>query len=475
MMYFPPTEPINATRPQWIAVWALLLAAFVSLLDVTVVNLAVPSIAKDLGATDSQSQWILLAYLVPLAALHIPLGRFGDALGRRRLFLLGVLTFGIGGLAAGTAQGINVLILARALQGIGAATMMPQVLALTQVILPPEQRRRAVGYFGVISALGAIAGPIIGGTVLSLDFFGLGWRVVFLLVLLPCVVSMVVVALFLQRDTQASSRSLDVWHAALVALAVTGLVFGIAQGRTLDWPIWIIALIPASVLLLAWVAFALSQGMSDRVEPLLPHALLQSASFLTGAAMILLVFCGIAGVPFLLAIALQAGPQLSPGAVAVALAAHPVLAVVGASIAGRVAPLNPWMLPTTGSILTCAGIVLVILAFWIFGDDINAPILVPPLAIIGFGMGLSNVALMSNTLALAPKDSAGAAAGLIQTGQQIGIALSIAIVGGLYFGSVQETTAQAAAMALIFPAIIFALASLLCMLGAVSYSRKAAT
>jgi MFS family permease len=187
-MSFPSVEPINATRPQWIAVWALLLAAFVSLLDVTVVNLAVPSIAKELGATGSQSQWILLAYLLPLAALLLPLGRFGDALGRRRLFLLGVFAFAIGALAAGTAQDISVLIVARIVQGIGAAMMMPQVLALTQVILPPEQRRRAVGYFGMISALAAIAGPIIGGAVLSLDPFGLGWRIVFLLVIPPCVV-----------------------------------------------------------------------------------------------------------------------------------------------------------------------------------------------------------------------------------------------------------------------------------------------
>jgi MFS family permease len=188
VMSFPSVEPINATRPQWIAVWALLLAAFVSLLDVTVVNLAVPSIAKELGATGSQSQWILLAYLLPLAALLLPLGRFGDALGRRRLFLLGVFAFAIGALAAGTAQDISVLIVARIVQGIGAAMMMPQVLALTQVILPPEQRRRAVGYFGMISALAAIAGPIIGGAVLSLDPFGLGWRIVFLLVIPPCVV-----------------------------------------------------------------------------------------------------------------------------------------------------------------------------------------------------------------------------------------------------------------------------------------------
>jgi hypothetical protein len=231
-------------------------------------------------------------------------------------------------------------------------------------------------------------------------------------------------------------------------------------------------LIPASVLLLGYVAYAQSHSLFDRVEPLLPRALLQSTSFLTGAAMILLVFCGIAGVPFLLAIALQAGPQLSPGAVAVVLAAHPVLALVGASMAGRIAPSNPWTLPTIGSFLTSGGIVLVILSFGIFGDDINSPILVPPLAMIGFGMGLSNVALISNTLALAPQHSAGAAAGLIQTAQQIGIALSIAIVGGLYFGSAQETTIQAAAEALFFPTIIFVLASVLCMLGAVLHPRE---
>lgn len=103
--------------------------------------------------------------------------------------------------------------------------------------------------------------------------------------------------------------------------------------------------------------------VSNRVEPLLPGALLQSSGFLIGAVMILFVFCGIAGVPYLMAIALQAGPKLPPGVVAVALAAHPVLAVVGASIAGRVAPSNPWTLPMIGSVLTCGGIALIVLAF----------------------------------------------------------------------------------------------------------------
>ncbi|WP_299747361.1 MFS transporter [uncultured Tateyamaria sp.] len=468
------TLPQPATKAQWIAVWALLIAAFVSLLDVTVVNLAVPSIARDLGATGTQSQWILLAYLVPFAALLLPLGRFGDVLGRRRLFLIGILAFAIGGLVAGTAQNIAMLIIARTCQGIGAATMMPQVLALTQVILPPEQRRRAVGYFGMVSALGAIAGPIVGGLILTVDPFGLGWRMVFLAALTPCVLSAAVVAVYAPRDATETVKRLDVRNGALVALAVTGLVYAAVQGRAFGWPIWIMAIPPLSLLVLAYVARTQLYNVRRDVEPLLPGALLLSRPFLQGAAMILLVFCGIAGVPFLLALALQAGPQLSPGAVAVALVAHPLFAAMGAAVAGRIAPANRWTLPCLGSALTGGGVVLVILAFWTFGDGIRVWSLLLPLSMIGFGMGLSNVSLMSNTLALAPKDFAGAASGVIQTGQQIGITLSIAIVGGLYLGNTQATTAEAAALALWFPAIVFAAATALCGLGA-RFQRHAVT
>ncbi|WP_415402155.1 MFS transporter [Tateyamaria sp. SN3-11] len=468
-----PVEPTKATKAQWIAVWALLAAAFVSLLDVTVVNLAVRNIADDLAATDAQSQWILLAYLVPLAAFLLPLGRFGDALGRRRLFLFGVLAFAAGGLAAGTAQNVTVLIIARIVQGYGAATMMPQVLALTQVILPTDQRRRAVGYFGMVSALGAIAGPIIGGAVLSVDLLGLGWRAVFLLVIPPCVLSSVVVGSYLPRDDLSTSKRIDIRHGLLVALAVTGLVYAAVQGRPLGWPIWIMAMLTTSLFLLAHVVHAQRKGVSGKVEPLLPPELLRSTPFLQRAAMILLIFSGIAGVPFLMAIALQDGPDLSPGEVAVALAAHPIFAVAGAAIAGRWAPANPWRLPLIGSSLTCMGTALTVFAFARVGNDINAPVLLAPLAIVGLGMGLSNVALMSNALALAPKEIAGAASGVVQTGQQIGIALSIAIVGSIYFAATTRTTGDAASTALLYPVTIFAVASILCLLGAITHKRKA--
>ena len=467
----PQSDQSHATSAQWTAVWALLLAAFVTLLDVTVVNLAVPSIADDLRATDVQSQWILLAYLMPLAALLLPLGRFGDALGRRRLFLFGVAGFALGGLAAGTAQSITVLIAARVLQGVGAATMMPQVLALTQVILPPDQRRRAVGYFGMVSALGAVAGPIVGGVILTIDLFGLGWRAVFLSVIPPCILSTLIVVSFLPSDDSGPSKRIDLWNGLLVAFAVTVLVFAAVQGRTMGWPIWMIALPSVSFLLLVYVVYTQRNGVSDKDEPLLPSALLRSASFLRCASMILLVFSGIAGVPFLLAIALQAGPQLSPGEVAMALAAHPIFAVVGTTVAGRWNPAILWNLPSIGSVLTCGGIVLIAIEFTQAGDDIMAPVLFIPLALVGFGMGLSNVALMSGALARVSSDMAGAASGMLQTAQQIGITLSIAIVGGLYFAIASGATSDAASAALLFPGAIFALASVLCGLGAISQKK----
>ncbi len=154
-----------------------------------------------------------------------------------------------------------------------------------------------------------------------------------------------------------------------------------------------------------------------------------------------------------------------------ALAAHPIFAVAGAAVAGRWTSANPWTLPGLGSVLACTGTALIVLAFAQAGDDIAALALLAPLALVGFGMGLSNVALMSGALALVSNDVAGAASGLLQTGQQIGVTLSIAIIGGIYLGTAAETTVAAATMAPLFPIVVFATAGLLCGLAACAPSR----
>ncbi|WP_306144701.1 MFS transporter [Roseibium sp. MMSF_3412] len=460
----------DPARP-WSAVSALLLGAFVSLLDVTVVNLAIPEIARDLKTTGTQAQWVLLAYVLPLAALLLPMGRFGDALGRRRLFLTGIVVFTLGACFAGFAQSISTLIIARTIQGIGAATMMPQVLALIQVILPSDQRRRAMGYFAMVSALGAIAGPIIGGVVLEVNFYDLGWRIVFLMVLPPCAVSVLIAAWCLDKDVSLSRRSIDLWHGLMIAMAIAFLVFAATQGRVLGWPFWLMALFTTSLLLLRHVFRAQLKGRPQTLEPLLPQDLLHSREFVRGTSIILILFCGIAGIPFLLALALQAGPQMSPGTVALTVVVHPVLATLGAFLAGRVAPGNHWVLPMLGSMTTFGGTALLALIFWWLGNEVSATHLLVPLAMVGFGMGLSNVALMSFTLAAAPKECSGAASGVLQTAQQIGIALSIAIVGGLYFGHTHGDSMQAATVALLFSAGVFAVVCILCIAAVQSHRR----
>ncbi|SMX27912.1 Antiseptic resistance protein [Pelagimonas phthalicica] len=455
------TNLVSTGARRWGAVWALLLAAFVAMLDVTMVNLALPNIAQDFAISGSQAQWVLLAYLIPLAAFLLPMGRFGDALGRRRLFCVGVAAFAMGACLAACSPTSAILVAARTLQGIGAACLMPQILALINVTLPPDQRRRAFGYFGMISAMGAIAGPVFGGVFLELDLFGLGWRFVFLPSIPACAVAFLVALLCLDKDEFVRKHTMDVWQGALSICAIAGVVFAVAQGRVLGWPIWLLAMILISLGLISYMLVCQARGRSPRLMPLIPRELLRSKVFCFSAAMVLLTFSGIAGVPFLLAITLQQGPQFSPGSVASTLVVHPLFATLGAYLAGRFTPKTPWKLPLLGSLAVCTGVALLVILFQAFQDEIRTLHLVFPLSLVGVGIGVSNVALMSTAMSEVAGADAGAASGVLQTSQQIGISLSIAIVGGLYFGHAQSPTMLSAAIALLFPSLVFAGASLL--------------
>lgn len=467
------------TTQSWIAVSALFLAAFLSLLDVTVVNLAMPSIVHDLGASDTQAQWMLLAYLVPFASALLTFGRFGDALGRRRLFAVGISGFAMGAFVAGMADSTVVFLVARVAQGFSAAAMMPQVLALTHVILPPELRPRAMGYFGMVSAMGAVAGPVVGGVVLAADFAGLGWRMVFLMTIPACLASLGAIMVLLEREPIQSLSSLDVRSGVWAGVAIALLIFPIVQGRSLGWPFWAIALIPVTCYLGARVIRDQLHAEASTVAPLLPAELLRSATFMQGVALVLLLFAGIAGVPFLLALDLQIRSGLSPGDVAMALVAHPLAAVVSSNLAGRIHPANRWITPTIGSLLTLAGILLIRQTLMRAGLAITPADLLLPLSLVGLGMGAATVSLFQNTLSQVPAAVAGAASGALQTGQQIGIAISIAAVGALYFGGVGGSTddvasVSAAANSLWFPIVLFGTLSILCLSAAIADCKGSA-
>ncbi|WP_048600221.1 MFS transporter, partial [Nereida ignava] len=159
----------------------LFLGSFMNLIDVSITNVALPQIQADTGASATQLEWVAAIYVLALAIGLLPFGRFGDVYGRKRLFVIGLIGFTIASLACGLAPNITTLIAARAIKGFAAAMMVPQVLAIVHVIFPPEEKARVFGLFGTISSLAVVAGPIIGGALISTDIAGLSWRLAFLI------------------------------------------------------------------------------------------------------------------------------------------------------------------------------------------------------------------------------------------------------------------------------------------------------
>ena len=226
-----PVAPVAADPRRWRALWVVLLAACMDLLDATVVLLALPFIQRDLGSSDAQVQWTVAAYQLASAALLITGGRLGDIFGGKRLYLVGVAGFTAASALCGRAASPALLIGARVLQGALAGLMVPRVLSLIQASFPPRERGAALGAFGAVLGLGNVGGPLIAGLILQADLLGLGWRPIFLLNLPLGLVALVGVWA-LQRDSRAPHPLRpDLPGVALATTALLLVLYPLVQGR----------------------------------------------------------------------------------------------------------------------------------------------------------------------------------------------------------------------------------------------------
>ena len=235
----PPPAPGEQADPRrWLTLTILLLAAFMNLLDVSIVNIAIPSIQRNLHASYADVQWALAGYTLAYALVLITGGRLGDIFGRKRLFLVGVVGFTIMSALCGAAQSPGMLIASRVVQGAMGAIMVPQVLAVIQVIFPPAERIKALAGFGVTAGLGTVSGPLIGGLLIQHNLFGLGWRPIFL-INVPVGVLAVAAAAVLVRESRAPKPpKLDLIGVGLISAALLLLLYPLVQGRELGWPGW---------------------------------------------------------------------------------------------------------------------------------------------------------------------------------------------------------------------------------------------
>lgn len=433
-----PQTAAEADPRRWIALFTLLMASFMNLMDVTIVNVALPSMQADLGANSSQLEWIVAGYILFFALGLLPFGRLGDILGRKQLFLGGVGAFTLASAACGMAPSIEWLIAARVLQGIGAAVMIPQVLAIVQVTFPPQEKGLAFSMFGVSAGLASVAGPVTGGLLISADIFGLDWRPIFLVNIPLGMIALVAGSILIPPGRGQRGLRND-WIGILIAgAAILALVFPLVEGRTLGWPAWLFALMVASAFGLAGFYFWERAREQAGQPQLLSIHLLNNRRYMLGTGMAMMFFSGIPGMFMILALFLQSGFDFTPLQSGLATLPFPVGVLLASWINGRLGSdrLRGRML--AGVLLLIVGMSMLRLAILGIADRVEPLYFVVPLLLSGLGLGISISALFQSVLAVVPPRDAGSGAGALQTFQQIGGALGVALVGEIFFASLQS-------------------------------------
>ncbi|MCQ0970393.1 MFS transporter [Paracoccus sp. TK19116] len=420
------------TNP-WVAAMLLLMGNFMNLIDVSIVNVALPSIQTNLDASASQIEWVSAAYVLAFAAGLLPFGRFGDKLGRKRLFLWGVGVFTLASGLCGFAVSIEMLIGSRAIQGIGGAMMVPQVLAIMHTIFSGEARGKAFALTGVIASLGAVLGPLIGGGLTTADLMGLDWRPIFL-VNLPVGLFVILAGMRVipmqKPDTQ---MTIDWLGVVLFAGAITLVVLPVIEGALLGWPLWCLIALAASVPMGALFVWRQVQLAREGRTQLLPVSLMRNGGYLSGIAMVMLHFSSIPGMFLVLAIYVQTGFGLSPLESGMATAPFPLGVMAGSYITGRFGNRKLLIRLAIGTTILLGG-----MAFlrWTTGhppEPFTPLSLALPLATCGLGMGLAISPLFQIVLEAVPGRDAGAGSGAMQAFQQVGAAIGIAVVSSLFF------------------------------------------
>ena len=432
-----PQSKAEADPRRWLALAVLLIANFMNLMDVTIVNVALPSLRENLGADASQIEWVIAAYVLAFALGLLPFGRLGDIVGRTHMFLVGVAAFTVASAACGLAPSIEWLIAARVLQGLAGAIMTPQVLAIATVTFPPEERGQSFSLFGLSAGLAAVAGPIIGGLLIGANFGGLDWRPIFL-VNVPIGLLAVVLGWFIiPRPPGHPDLKNDYVGIGLFGVSIVALVYPIIEGRSYGWPTW--AWVMMGVALLGMVLFVLwERRRASANEPqLLNYSLITNPQFLLGAGVLTVFSSGIPGFFMVISLLLQAGFGFTPLESGLTNTPFSVGVLVISLIAGRFGQSYLRTRAAISAILLTGGMVW--LHFIISGitDTIDHWWFLPPLFIAGMGLGLGFSSLFQLVLSAVPPRDAGAGAGSLQAFQQVGGAIGVALIGQIFFSMLE--------------------------------------
>lgn len=452
---------------RWLALGILLIANFMNLIDVTIVNVALPSMRDNLGASDAQIEWVVAAYVLAFALGLLPFGRLGDIVGRSRMFLIGVAAFTLASALCGMAHSIEMLIGARVLQGLGGAMMTPQVLAIATVTFPPHERGQAFSLFGLSAGLASVCGPVLGGLLIDAQLFGLDWQPIFL-VNIPIGIAAIIAGWFLipRLPGHAELRN-DYAGIVLFGLGIVAVVFPIIEGRALGWPAWSFAMMAAGLLLLVMFYFWQKRRAHTGRPQLLNYDLLANRDYMFGAFVVTVFASGIPGLFLVISLLLQSGFGFTPLQSGLTNLPFSVGVLIASFIAGRFGANY------LRSRLAAAGAMVAFGIGWLHfviagtGNSIDPWSFLSPLLIAGIGLGTGFSSLFQLVLRNVPPRDAGAGSGALQAFQQVGGALGVALVGQIFFSQLASNLAagdgpqaafgDAAALAMWYQVVSFAL------------------
>ena len=414
-------EPAATPSSRWRVLTVMCVGYFLVLLDVTVINVALPQIGSGLGSNMSGLQWVVDGYALALATLLLAGGTLGDLYGHKRVVLTGVVVFGLASLACGLAPNTGLLVAARVLQGIGAALLLPGTLAIITNAFPePDRQARAIGIWAGIGSLALPAGPLLGGALVQ----GLGWRAVFFLNLPIVMVAGAVALRVVHESREAEGRRLDRAGIALGGLLLAAVTFAFIQaGHTgLGAPV----LVAIAVALVSLGCFLVVERSTP--DPMLPLVMFTRRSFSTANAVAGMMNLGTLGLLFLLTLYLQTVQHRSPltAGIAVLPLFLPLSAL--APIAGRLnARLGPKLPMALGLLVAAGGVALI--TQWSTGTPYLT--LLPPLLAWGIGLGLLTPAVVSAAVSAVEPQRTGLASGINNTARQAGGAIGIAAYGAI--------------------------------------------
>lgn len=443
-----PGGPSAAPEPppyrwRWVALWVLLAGETMDMLDSLVASIAAPSIRSELGGGAGVTQWLGAAYALAMAVGLITGGRLGDVLGRRRAFLIGASGFTGASLLCAAAMSPGFLIAARGLQGLFGAVMIPQGLGLIKEMFRGRELGRAMGMYGPVMGLSYVGGPVLAGWLVSADWFGTGWRMVFLVNLPLGLLAFAGGWRFLPASGPRSAAGLDLAGAVLASAAALPVVFPLVQGREQGWPVWAFVSMAAGVVL-----FGVFGRYEQRVartggDPLVVPGLFRKRAFsgglVTGAAL----FAAVAGFSLALSLYFQSGLGASPLEAGLAVLPWSAGTVVGFAVVqvldGR-GVLSRFGRPLvqTGVVVMALGTGLFVLALRSAGAQVTVWQGAPALVVVGAGMGLVMGPFFQTVLAAVEPHETGSAAGMLTAVQQFGSALGSAVLGTVFFSGLGD-------------------------------------